>query len=367
MNNYRDRRDRLINTIDADAFLVFDLDRILPRNIGREDLFYLTGYTGEGALLICQDEAILFTDSRYLEQAGKEAAELTLHHAEGDYLTEIAKVIQEKGIQRLAFASWRMTQFVVNRLQEVTRIELVSTTDPVREMRAVKDPEEVELLSKATKISEEALAALIEEIKVGMNEVDIAFRLGELMWEKGADYPSFNAIVASGPNSSLPHYRPIMGRRRVAVGDLLLFDFGAVFNHYCSDMTRTFVVGKATRKQQDVYNWVLQATEASLSVLRAGVAGQEVHQAAVDVIASSPYKDYAFLSPVGHGVGLEVHELPRMGLDPGLLKPGMVVTIEPGIYIPGWGGVRIEDIAVVTEDGYELLTSFPRDRLIEIG
>jgi Xaa-Pro aminopeptidase len=200
-----------------------------------------------------------------------------------------------------------------------------------------------------------------------MNEPDIAFRFGLMMREEGAGRLSFDMTVASGPNSALPHYRPAIGRRRLISGDLLLFDFGAVVKGYCSDMTRTFVVGKATDEQREVYDWVLRATEASLSKLRAGVPGGEVHRAAVDVIVRSPYKDYAFLSPVGHGVGLEVHELPRMGLDPGALKPGMVVTVEPGIYIPGFGGVRIEEIAVVNEDGYELLTSFPRDRLIEIG
>lgn len=367
MNNYKNRRAELISSMDVDAFLVFDLDRILPRSIDHEGLFYLTGYTGEGALLICRDEAILLTDSRYVEQAGKEAPGLILRHAEGDYLAEIAAVIQEKGIQRLAFASWRMTHFVVERLRDTTGIDLVVAADPVRKMRAVKDTGEIELIRKATKISEEALADLIGEIELGMNEVDIAFRFGLLMREKGAERTSFDMTVASGPNSSLPHYRPSLRRRTLAAGDLLLVDFGAVVGGYCSDMTRTFIMGKATSKQNDIYDWVLKATEASLSKLRAGVLGQEVHQAAVDVIEHSPYKDYIFLSPVGHGVGLEVHELPRMGLDPGVLEPGMVVTVEPGIYIPGFGGVRIEDIAVVTEDGSELLTSFPRDRLIEIG
>ncbi|MEA3356110.1 MAG: Xaa-Pro peptidase family protein, partial [Candidatus Bipolaricaulota bacterium] len=284
-----------------------------------------------------------------------------------DYLAEIATVIQEKGIRRLAFASWRMTYFLIEKLREIPGIELVTSDDPVRSLRAIKDPNEIELIRKATKISERALAELIEGIKVGMNEVDIAFRFGLIMREKGSDRLSFDMTVASGPNSALPHYRPSLGRRRLIAGDLLLFDFGVVVDGYCSDMTRTFVVGKATNEQREVYNWVLKATEASLSKLRAGVPGEEVHRAAVDVIARSPYKDYAFLSPVGHGVGLEVHELPRMGLDPGVLKPGMVVTIEPGIYIPGFGGVRIEEIAVVNEDGYELLTGFPRDRLIEIG
>ena len=185
MNRYKDRRAKLIGSIDADAFLVFDLDRVLPRNIDHENLFYLTGYTGEGALFVCQDQAILLTDSRYIEQASKEAPDLTLHHAEGDYLAEIARVIQEKRIQRLAFASRRMPLFIVKKLGEIPGIELVPTDDPVRKIRAIKDGDEIELIRKATKISEEALADLIEEIEPGMNEVDIAFRF-DLLMKKGS-------------------------------------------------------------------------------------------------------------------------------------------------------------------------------------
>lgn len=322
MNNCKNRRARLFESSNADAFLVFDLNCILPRDIDHENLFYLTGYTGEGALLICRDEAILLTDSRYVEQASKEAPGLILRHAEGNYLAEIASLLKEKGVQRLAFASWRMTHFVVERLQEIAGIDLIPAEDPVRKMRAIKDPGEIELIHKATEISAEALAELIEEIEVGMNEVDIASRFGLLLRERGAARTSFDMTVASGPNSSLPHYRPSLGRRALAYGDLLLFDFEAVVDGYCSDMTRTFVVGKATDKQKDVYDWVLNATEASLLRLRAGVPRREVHRAAVDVIARAPYKDHIFLSPVGHGVGLEVHELPRMGLDPDVLEAG---------------------------------------------
>lgn len=215
-----------------------------------------------------------------------------------------------------------MTHFVVERLQEIAGIDLIPAEDPVRKMRAIKDPGEIELIHKATEISAEALAELIEEIEVGMNEVDIASRFGLLLRERGAARTSFDMTVASGPNSSLPHYWPSLGRRALAYGDLLLFDFEAVVDGYCSDMTRTFVVGKATDKQKDVYDWVLNATETSLLRLRAGVPRREVHRAAVDVIARAPYKDHIFLSPVGHGVGLEVHELPRMGLDPDVLEAG---------------------------------------------
>lgn len=368
MIDYLKRRAALLDGIGADAFLVFDLDRILPSDIDRVSLFYLTGYTGEGALLVCRDETVLLTDSRYLEQAEREVPDLPLRHAEGDYLAELAAVVKVKGIRRLAFSSWRMSHYVVGRLGEVTGVDLIATEDPIRRMRSVKDEEEIEFIRRATHISEEAVTRLVEGITVGVNEVDVAFQFGVLMRDLGSERVSFEMTVASGENSSLPHYRPSLGRRTLKDGDLLLFDFGARVSGYCSDMTRTFVIGESSDKQRDVYEWVRRATDAGLDALRAGVFGSEVHRAASEVIEGSPHKEYIFLSPVGHGVGLEVHELPKLGPDnPEVLEPGMVVTMEPGIYIPGFGGVRIEDIALITEDGYELLTSYPRDQLIEIG
>jgi Xaa-Pro aminopeptidase len=235
-------------------------------------------------------------------------------------------------------------------------------------MRAVKNQEEVEFIRQATRISEEALSRLVEEIAVGVNEVDVAFQFGVLLRDLGSEKVSFEVTVASGENTSLPHYRPSLGRRTLGEGDFLLFDFGAQVSGYCSDMTRTFVVGEASEKQREIYDWVRRSTDAGLDALRAGAFGSEVHRAASEVIEGSPYKEYIFLSPVGHGVGLEVHELPKLGPDnPEVLEAGMVVTMEPGIYIPGFGGVRIEDIAFITENGYELLTNYPRDQLIEIG
>lgn len=369
MIDYSKRQEALLGGIDADAFLVFDLDRILPSDIDRVSLFYLTGYTGEGALLVFHDdEPVLLTDSRYLEQAKREVPSLCLVHAEGDYLTEIATTVKEKGIRRLGFASWRMSHYVVGRLDEIPAVNLIATEDPIRRLRAVKDEEEIEFIRRATRISEEALGRLIKKIKVGMNEVAVAFQLGLLMHDLGSERVSFDITVASGENSSLPHYRPSLGRRTLTDGDFLLVDFGARVNGYCSDMTRTFVVGQPSDKQRDIYDWVRRATDAGLDALRAGVPGSEVHRASSEVIERSPYKEHIFLSPVGHGVGLEGHELPKMGpQNPELLEPGMVVTMEPGIYIPGFGGVRIEDIALITEDGYDLLTSFSREELIEIG
>ncbi len=306
---------------------------------------------------------MLLTDSRYLEQAEREVPELPLRHAEGDYLAEIAAAVKVKGIRRLAFASWRMSHCVVGWLGVVAGVDLIATEDPILRMRSVKDQEEIEFIRRATRISEEALTQLVAEITAGVNEVDVAFQFGVLMRVLGSERVSFEVTVASGEKTLLPYYRPSLGRRTLGEGD-----FWAQVSGYCSDMTRTFVVGEASEKQREIYDCVRRSTDAGLDALRAGVFGSEVHWAAGEVIEGSPYKEYIFLSPVGHGVGLEVHELPKLGPDkPEVLESGMAVTMEPGIYIFGLGEVRIEDIALITEDGYELLTNYPRDQLIEIG
>ena len=174
--------------------------------------------------------------------------------------------------------------------------------------------------------------------------------------------------VAGGPTAALPHYRPSLNARALQRGDFLLIDFGAIVDGYASDITRTFVVGQATEKQNEIYALVLESMQTGIDAMRAGVPGDVPHEAAKQIILDSPYAKDIFLSPLGHGVGLEVHELPKMGLNRGeILEPGMVVTVEPGIYIPGYGGVRIEDTVLVTESGCEVLTSFPNETLIEVG
>jgi len=238
----------------------------------------------------------------------------------------------------------------------------------VTALRVSKDDAEIERIERAIGIAEEALQRLLEEIRVGMRESEVAFRFGLLLHELGSERATFDMTVASGPNASLPHYRPSLGDRPLAAGDFLLIDFVAVAGGYVSDITRTFVLGEPTAEQRAIYDWVRRATDAGLAALRAGVPGRDVHRAASAVIEASPYREHRFLSPVGHGIGLEVHEEPRMG--EAMSNPvaaGSVVTMEPGIYIPGVGGVRIEEIAVATEDGCRILTSFPRDELIPLS
>ncbi len=362
------RRERLLEGRNIDAFLVFDLDRTMPSQMDRPNMQYLSGYDGEGALLIAPEETVILTDSRYLEQAAKQVPELPLVHAEGKYYDELAQVIRDRGLKRIGYAAWRTTDYVLRRLSEIPRTEWVPFEDPVTDLRAVKEAEELNALREAIRLAEEALAHLCDTVEVGTNEVDAAAALSTKLRELGSERVAFGPTVASGPNSALPHYRPSLNPRPLGRGDLLLIDFGAVVGGYVSDITRTFVVGEATEKQREIYAIVLGSLQAGIDAIRAGIPGDVPHEAAKRVILNSPYTEYVFLSPLGHGVGLEVHELPKMGLNQGeILEPGMVVTVEPGIYVPGYGGVRIEDTVLVTETGCEVLTGFPKATLIEVG
>ena len=366
--NYAPRRERLLEGRNIDAFLIFDLDRTMPSQMDRSNMQYLSGYDGEGALLIMAEETVILTDSRYLEQAEKQVPELPLIHAELKYYDELAQGIGERGLKRIGYAAWRTTDYVLGRLSQIPGTEWVPFEDPVTNLRAVKDADELVALREAIRLAEEALAHLLDTVEIGMNEVDIAAMLSAKLRELGSQRVVFGPTVASGPNSALPHYRPSLNPRALERGDYLLIDFGAVVDGYVSDITRTFVVGEASDKQREIYGIVLESLEAGIDAIRAGVPGDIPHEASKRVITESPYAEHVFLSPLGHGVGLEVHELPKMGLNKGeILEPGMVVTVEPGIYIPRYGGVRIEDTVLVTETGCELLTSFPKDSLIEVG
>lgn len=366
--DYAARRTRLLEGRNIDAFLIFDLDRTMPSQMDRSNMQYLSGYDGEGALLITAEETVILTDSRYLEQAKKQVPKLRLLHAEGKYYDELGHAIQERGLKRIGYAAWRTTDYVLGRLSEIPGAEWIAFEDPVTDLRAVKDADELNALREAIHLAEEALAHLRDTVKIGTNEVDIAATLSAKLRELGSERVAFGPTVASGPNAALPHYRPSLSPRAIEAGDFLLIDFGAVVDGYVSDITRTFAIGEATEKQREIYAIVLDSLHAGIDAIRSGIPGDVPHEAAKRVILESPYAEHVFLSPLGHGVGLEVHELPKMGLNVGeILEPGMVVTVEPGIYIPGYGGVRIEDTVLVTETGCEVLTGFPKDSVIGVA
>ncbi len=360
MTDYATRREALLSRIDADGFLVFNLE-------GSDwvSMYYLTGFTGEGGLLVTADETLLITDSRYTEQAEREVPDLPLHQVQKTYEEEVAEGIKKLGIKRLSLSARRTSHYMVTRLGELVEVEIVPKEDPVGELRRIKDADEIERIREATRVTEESLSTLLKEVKIGMTERELALRLEWLMRTRGAEKVSFDLIIAAGENSSLPHYQP--GDRKLREGDLLLCDIGARVDHYCSDMTRVFSIGKPAGKAEEIYDLVLRANRAGVAALRAGVTGVDVDAAARKVIADAGHKEH-FGHGLGHGVGLEVHEGPRLSpLSKDTLEPGMVVTVEPGVYLPGFGGVRIEDLLVVTEDGCESITRFPRDRLEMVG
>jgi Xaa-Pro aminopeptidase len=360
--DYDQRRVALLRDLDDLSFLAINLE-----GSDAVTLFYLTGFTGEGALLLSHEEVLLLTDSRYTEQAKREAPRLPLYAVKQKYLSEIAEVINARAIKRLAFASKRLSHYVVTKLAELNGVKLVAREDPVAELRRVKTQQEIAKIRQAAHLTECAFEELLNQVKIGMNERELALKLEWLMREKGAEKPAFELIVASGENSALPHYHPYPGERQLQVGDLLLFDIGVRLDGYNSDMTRVVAIGEAPSWAREIYDLVLQASRAGLAAVKPGASGVEVDAAARNVIAHAGHKDH-FGHGLGHGVGLEVHEGPSLSpMSEDILETGMVVTVEPGVYISGFGGVRIEELVVVTEEGCQVLTSFPCDRLIEVG
>lgn len=230
-------------------------------------------------------------------------------------------------------------------------------------LRRIKSEEELTYLARAEEIGDIAFEKILKIIKPGMTELEVAAELEYLMKKEGAETTSFSTIIASGLNSSMPHAIP--GNKKLEVGDFVTMDFGCKVEGYCSDMTRTIVLGKASEKQKEIYNVVLKAQLASLEAIKAGVTGQSVDKVARDIITEAGYGD-CFGHGLGHSVGLFIHEGPRLSVaDETVLQAGMTETVEPGIYVPGFGGVRIEDMVVVTEDGYRNLAHSPKE-LIEI-
>ena len=313
---------------------------------------YLSGFTGSnGALLVFADdrEPVLATDGRYRTQAAEQAAglEVAIERACGRYLTGRAA---GDGVGRLGFESHVIT---VDGLDALTneldgkKTELVRASGIVEALREVKDAGELALLRLACEAADAALADLVERggLRPGRTEREVGRELEALMLDHGADAVSFETIVASGPNSAIPHHRPT--DRALAAGDFLKIDFGALVAGYHSDMTRTFVLGSAADWQLEIYQLVAEAQKAGREALHPGADLREVDAAARQMIADAGYGEH-FGHGLGHGVGLQIHEAPGIGAtSAGALLAGSVVTVEPGVYLPGRGGVRIEDTLVV--------------------
>lgn len=362
MTDYALRRQRLLDTLATDAFIAVNLEGSDPVS-----LRYLTGFTGEGALMLSSDHTILLTDSRYTEQASGEASNIVIEEGRAWSVKGLFEALTKRNLTSVTFASARASVYWLEELRKLGDLELESQRDPIAQLRRVKSDEELKHLQSAAAIADNALTQLLPRIKVGMNEAEIALELEMLVRRSEAEGSAFDINVSTGANTALNHYSPFHAPCRLAPGDLLLFDFGATVHGYRSDMTRTFVVGEASDKAQKIYDTVLKANCLAIDAVHAGMTGIAVDAVARDFISEAGFGKN-FGHGLGHGIGLEIHEAPGLSpLSKDTLATGMVATIEPGIYFAGFGGVRIEDDIVITDTGCEVITSFPKAELISVG
>ena len=324
---------------------------------------FLSGFTGDaGTLLITASERMVFTDSRYTEQAKTEAPDWTVVKTlvERDVLKE---VVADLGVKAIAFEKDYLTYAAWERLRDrFAGLDLLGVSGWIEELRAVKSKEEIERIQEAQKVTDKAFEWLLPSIKEGVREIDLALKLEFKMRRLGSEGVAFPFIVVSGERSSLPHGAP--SEKELTKGDFVTLDFGARCGGYCSDMTRTLVVGPASDRHRKMYDAVLKAQVTALETVKPGILAKTVDLAGRKVLEDAGYGEY-FGHGIGHGVGLNVHERPSVGKrSDALLEPGMVITIEPGIYIPGFGGVRIEDLVLVTEKGRKNLTESPKQLIV---
>jgi Xaa-Pro aminopeptidase len=323
---------------------------------------YLTGFAGSyGALLLLHDRTIFFTDRRYEQHAAAQVEEAELVMAPGDLIGAVATVLGPLD-EGLGFEPDGLSWGDGQRLRVGLRGRPVVPAPPlVEELREVKDDDEIASMAEAARLGSETLDELLGSLRPGVTEREVAIDLELGMRRRGAEAVAFDSIVAFGEQSAEPHHHA--GDRELGRGDLIKLDFGARVDGYCSDMTRTVVLGPASERQREVYDLVREAQAAGLAALRPGVSGAAIDRACREVIGRAGLGD-AFSHPTGHGVGLEIHEAPRVRVGSnGRISTGTPVTVEPGVYLPGFGGVRIEDLAVVRPDGHELLTTATKELL----
>lgn len=327
---------------------------------------YLCGFTGSnGALLVSPHAAWFLTDGRYRTQAAEEVVgpEVEIYGLPDQLGAALRRIAAELGVTRVGFEADHVAVAAAERLKgHFPGAETVPISGLVEGLRRVKEPEELDRIRAAANLADEGLAYILGKVQAGMTERELAILLESHMRLEGAEAVSFPAIVASAERSALPHAHP--SGRVVEEGRFLLFDLGCIVDGYCSDLTRTVIVGRADDRHREIYGIVARAQQAGLDALAAGRTGAEVDKAARDVIAEAGYAE-AFGHSLGHGVGIEIHEAPTLrSTSADVLKAGHVVTVEPGIYLPGWGGVRIEDLTVVTDTGHETLSRSPKELIV---
>ncbi len=329
--------------------------------------FYLSGFTGStGVLLVGLEECFFLTDFRYIEQVKEQCPGYELIKVEQPSLfASLTQVLKGSKGDTLSFEENHLTVKEYLELKDLLPgVALQPGNGLVEDLRMIKDAAEIPIIRQAMTIGDKAFQHILGFIKPGISEKELALELEFFMRKQGASGIAFDTIMASGPRSALPH--GVASERKLQRGDFLTMDFGAIYQGYHSDMTRTVVLGEATNKQHEIYEIVLEAQLAGLAAVKAGVPAREVDETSRRVITERGYGEY-FGHGTGHGVGLAIHERPRVNTkDDTILQPGMVITIEPGIYLPDWGGVRIEDSVLVTEQGCEILTSSPKLELLKL-
>lgn len=325
--------------------------------------FYAIDFHGEGVTLVTKEGCYYFTDSRYIEACENQVTDCAISMPEGrSYKEEVKALVAQHGIQKLGFEDNYMSVQEYNGWVKAVPVEFVPAGGLLVELRTYKDAEEVERLTQAQRISEKAFEEILKFIRPGVTEKEIAARLEYEMLRHGAEKMSFDPIVASGANGSMPHAIP--GDKKVENGEFITMDFGCKFGGYCSDMTRTVALGEPTEEMRTVYETVLKAQMDALAAIRAGVVGSDMHAIAAKVIEDAGYGEY-FGHGLGHSVGIEIHEDPRFS--PMWKQPigaGAALSVEPGIYLPGKFGVRIEDVVILTEDGCLDLAQAPKQLII---
>ena len=317
----------------------------------------------EGAAIVTKAGCRYFTDSRYIESAQNSLKGFEVICVDGiGYFKLLNNAIADFGVTTLGYEENYLTVAEFMGYEKFLNAKLVPYNKQISGFRGVKEDWELDLMRKAQKIADKAFAEVLPRIKVGMTELELQAELIYCMYKNGAHGLSFDPIVVSGPNSSMPH--GVAGERKIQEGDFITMDFGVLYNGYCSDMTRTVAVGFVTEEMEKVYNTVLQAQLAGLAATKAGVPGQDIDGAARKVIADAGYGPY-FGHGYGHSLGLEVHESPSPNARNAEPMPlHAVASAEPGIYLPGKFGVRIEDCVIFTEDGYENLATSPKNLII---
>lgn len=329
-----------------------------------ENRRYLSGFSGSaGILFITASDAYLLTDFRYVEQAEQEAQGYTIIKHGDKIIDSLKEVVKVSHCQAIGFEKDFVTYANYELLNDnLSKCKLVPTDNVTERLRAVKDQDEINRIAAAVSIADSAFDHMCSVLVPGMTEKAAAVELEYFMRQKGSQKNSFPPIIASGPRASLPHAQPT--ERKIQVGDMVKMDFGGTYDGYCSDLTRTVFMGKTTQQQEEIYQIVLKAQILAIESVIAGMRGAAVDSVARDFITENGYGEY-FGHGLGHGVGLFIHEAPRLSqTSSDILQQGNVVTVEPGIYIPDWGGVRIEDMLVVQPDGYQNLTHANKEMVI---